>query len=82
MMKSHYDIIHNRFEGRYNLIYSDTDSLVYNIQHDNIYQWIKYNKSHVDVSDSVREELKDDENTDVVGKFKDETNSLPKKLNL
>ena len=41
MMKFHYDIIHNSFEGRYNLIYSDTDSLVYNIQHDNMYQWIK-----------------------------------------
>ena len=41
MMKFHYDVIHRSFEGRYNLIYSDTDSLVYNIQHDNIYQWIK-----------------------------------------
>ena len=59
MMKFHDDIIHNSFEGRYNLIYSDTDSLVYNIQHDNIYQWIKDNKTHVDLSDSVREEFKD-----------------------
>ena len=62
MITFHYDIIHNSFEGRYYLIYSDTDSLVYNIQHDNIYQWIKENKAHVDLSDSVREELKDDEN--------------------
>ena len=31
MMKFHYDIIHNSFEGRYNQIYSDTDSLVYKI---------------------------------------------------
>ena len=34
--------------------------------------------THIDLSDSVREDLKDDENTKVVGKFKDETNSLPK----
>ena len=78
MMKFHYDIIHNSFEGRYNLIYSDTDSLVYNIQHDNIYQWIKEHKSHADLCDSVRADLKDDENKQVIGKFKDETNGLPK----
>ena len=78
MMKFHYDIIHDSFEGRYNLIYSDTDSLVYNIKHDNIYQWIKENKSHFDLSDSVREALKDDENKQVIGKIKDETNTLPK----
>ena len=35
------------------------------------------NNTHIDLSDSVREDLKDDENTKVIGKFKDETNSLP-----
>ena len=35
------------------------------------------NNTHIDLSDSVREDLKDDVNTKVVGKFKDETNSLP-----
>ena len=54
MMKFHYDIIHNSFEGRYNLIYSDTDSLVYNIQHDNIYEWIKENKTHFDLRSCQR----------------------------
>ena len=61
MMKFHYDIVHNSCQGRYNLIYSDTDSLVFNIHHDNIYQWIK-TKAHVDLPDSVRADLKDDEN--------------------
>ena len=41
MMKFHHNIIHNSFEGRYSLIYSDTDSLVYNIQHDNNYRWVE-----------------------------------------
>ena len=72
------DIIYQSFEGRYNLIYSDTDSLVYNIQHDNIYQWVKENKSHFDLSDSDREDLTDDEHKQVIGKIKDETNTLPK----
>ena len=76
-MKCHYDIFHNSFEGRYNLINSDTDSLVYNIQHDNIYQWIKENKIHFDLSDSVRDGLKDNENKHVIGKFKDKINNLP-----
>ena len=62
MMKFHYDVIHHSFEGRYNLIYSDTDSLVYNIQHNNIYQWIKGSKTHLDLSDSIRDNLKDNEN--------------------
>ena len=37
MMKFHYDVIHRNFEGTYNMIYSDTDSLVYNIKHYSIY---------------------------------------------
>ena len=33
--------MHKSFEGRCNLIYSDTDSLLNNIQHENIYHWFK-----------------------------------------
>ncbi|MFM7989120.1 MAG: hypothetical protein ACKPKO_58385, partial [Candidatus Fonsibacter sp.] len=76
MMKFHYNTIHKNFEGRYNLIYSDTDSLVYSIQHNDIYEWIKQNKEHFDLSDSIRPELKDNTNKKVLGKMKDEMNSL------
>ena len=31
MMEFHYDVIHENFKDNYNLIYSDTDSLVYSI---------------------------------------------------
>jgi hypothetical protein len=41
MLDFHYNVIHKEFENNYNLIYSDTDSLVYNIYHDDIYDWIK-----------------------------------------
>ena len=34
-------------------------------------------KAHVDNSDSVRADVKDDENKNVMGKFEDKTNSLP-----
>ena len=64
------------FKDNYNLSYSDTDSLVYSIQHHDIYEWIKNNKQHFDLSSSLRPDLKDTENNKVVGKFKDELNSL------
>ena len=51
-MDFHYNVIHKNFEGRYHLIYSDTDSMIYVIQHEDIYDWIKNNSEHVDLSDS------------------------------
>ena len=44
MMDFHYNVIHKNFEGRYSLIYSDTDSFMYSIQHDDVYEWVKANK--------------------------------------
>jgi hypothetical protein len=41
MMEFHYDVIHKEFENKYNLIYSDTDSMVYNIKTNDVYDWIK-----------------------------------------
>ena len=76
MMKFHYDVMEKYFPGLYNLLYSDTDSFVYNIIHSDIYQWIKNNKQYFDLSESKREDLKDDENKKVLGKFSDETHSL------
>ena len=56
------------------LIYSDTDSLVYNIKHPDVYDWIKNNKHHFDLSESERPDLKDNTNKKALGKFKDENN--------
>ncbi|MFM7984888.1 MAG: hypothetical protein ACKPKO_36765, partial [Candidatus Fonsibacter sp.] len=44
--------------------------------HDDIYEWIKQNKQYLDMSDSKRPELKDNTNKKVLGKMKDEMNSL------
>jgi hypothetical protein len=76
MMDFHYNTIQKNFESNYNLIYSDTDSLVYSIQHPDIYQWIKDNGQHFDLSDSKREDMRDNTNKKVLGKFKDEMNTL------
>ena len=75
-MEFHYDVIRENFKDNYTWIYSDTDSLVYSIQHHDIYGWIKNNKQHFDLSDSLRHDMKDNDNKKVVGKFKDELNSL------
>ena len=62
MMDFHYNTIEKNFKDKYNVIYSDTDSLVYNIQHDDIYRWITENNKHFDLSDSIRTDLKDNSN--------------------
>ena len=40
MMEVHYNTIHRKFNGKYDLICSDTDSLVYSIEHADVYEWI------------------------------------------
>jgi len=79
MMNFHYNVIHKEFEGKYNLIYSDTDSFVYNIEHPDIYKWIGENKNYFDLSDSLNKEIKDNTNKKVLGMFKDELSSSPMK---
>ena len=41
MMKFHYEVIHKEHAGRYNIIYSDTDSIVYSLYIEDTYEWIK-----------------------------------------
>ena len=58
MMEFHYDVIHNNFEGKYHAIYGDTDSLVDAIEHPDIYEWVKDNREHFDLSGSSRPDMK------------------------
>jgi hypothetical protein len=76
MMEFHYGVVEKEFKNQYELIYSDTDSMVYNFKHPDIYDWIKNNKHHFDLSESKRPDLKDETNIKALGKFKDENNSL------
>ena len=69
MMDFHYNTIQKHVPGHYNLVYSDTDSMVYYIQHEDIYDWIKQNKQRFDLSDSARPHMKDNTNKKVWGKF-------------
>ena len=76
MMDFHYNVIEKNFHERYNLCYTDTDSFIYSIQHDDIYEWIKENRELFDLSGSHRQDMKDNTNKKVIGKFKDEMDGL------
>ena len=72
MMKLRYDIIQPTFNDKFNILYHDADSLVYNIQHPDIYKWINNNRKHFDLSESIRPDLRDPTNEEIVGLMKDE----------
>ena len=74
MLEFHYNIIEKHFKNKYTVPYGDTDSFVYNIKHPDIYEWIKENKEHFDLSDYTREDMHSDENKKKLGCFKDELN--------
>jgi hypothetical protein len=77
MMKFHYGVIERDFKGKYLVLYSDTDSLVYLIFTDDVYDWMKTNNDLFDLSGSLRPDMKDDTNDKVLGKMKDELHCLP-----
>ena len=51
MMNFHYNVINETFKDNYSLLYSDTDSLVYEIRNTDVYKWIDQNRQHFDLSD-------------------------------
>ena len=65
MMRFHYDVIDKHFEGRYNYPYSDTDSFVYQIEREDIYQRMQDNPQYFDLTDNM-----------TIGLFKDEMKGL------
>ncbi len=47
MYDFHYNRIHKSFNGSYDLIYSDTDSLVYQIKHNNFNTWLFWKRRRI-----------------------------------
>ena len=66
MMEFHYDVMQKHFKGKHKVIYQYTDSLVYKIENPDIYDWIKTNKEHFDLSDSLRPDMKSNDNIKAV----------------
>ena len=79
MYEFHYNHIQAKYGAdRARLLFTDTDSLCYQIQTDDLYRDMKPNLQHYDTSAyPIDHDLYDTTNEKVIGKFKDETNSVP-----
>ena len=86
MYNFHYNIMKEHFGDRVKLLYTDTDSLIYEIQSENVYKefasqklqdyfdFSKYSDSHVSFEGMTKEAIKElkERNCAIPGKFKDE----------
>lgn len=73
MYKYHYDVIKPFYGKRATLLYTDTDSLIYELHTQSLTDDYRQLIDHLDTSNyPPNHELKSDRNKSVVGKFKDE----------
>ena len=78
MYDFHYNYIKNRYGDRAKLLFTDTDSLTYEIETEDVYQDFWYDKDKFDNSDYPENSLYHDKtNKKVIGQFKDEAASIP-----
>ena len=71
MCKSHCECVKNKFDAK--LLFTDTDSLVYEIKEEDVYEDCYYDKDLFDFSDCpVNSNFYDVSNNKVLGKMKDE----------
>ena len=74
MYKIHYDYVKNKYGSNLTLLFTDTNSLMYEIKTDNVYEDFINDKEMPDFSNySAKSKYYDDSNKLVVGKMKDET---------
>jgi hypothetical protein len=71
MMDFHYNTIHENFKRNYDLLYSDTDSLVYQTKSPNFLKWMKEHEEEFDLS-NLTGKWKSTKNESVLGKMKNE----------
>eukprot|EP00732_Lithocolla_globosa_P001374 Lithocolla_globosa_v1_NODE_674_length_3463_cov_2.828052.p1 type:complete len:601 gc:universal NODE_674_length_3463_cov_2.828052:2865-1063(-) len=73
MLKFHYNTMHNKYGDKQTLLFTDTDSLAYKIQTNDVYNDIKTMKDQFDLSNySKSHRLFDDTNNKQLFKMKDE----------
>ena len=77
MYNFHYGFVKNTYGSDAKLLFTDTDSLCYEITTDDFYRDMSDNKEQFDLSDMKLEQFKNSDNKKVVGKFKDETQGIP-----
>ena len=72
MYNFHYGFIKNNYNENAKLLYTDTDSLLYEVKTENIMKDLYNNKNLFDLSDVNDKRYCDDSNKKVIGKFKPE----------
>ena len=78
MYDFHYNIIKKKYGDRAMLLFTDTDSLCYHIQTDDVYEDLYNHRDMFDNSDyNKSSKFYFDENKKVIGKFKDEAAGNP-----
>jgi hypothetical protein len=78
MYDFHYNTIKSKYGSKAKLLYTDTDSLIYEIETEDVYQDMFDDKQVYDFSDYPEDsKFYDVTNKKVVGKFKDETAGVP-----
>ena len=78
MFDFHYNFVKARYGSQATLLFTDTDSLVYEIKTEDVYRDMFERKELFDLSDYPTTcQFHDDANRKVLGKFKDETAFVP-----
>ena len=78
MYDFHYNYIKNKYGDRAKLLFTDTDSLTYEIEAEDVYQDVWCDKDKFDNSDYPENSQNHDKtNKKVIGKFKDEAACIP-----
>ena len=77
MYKFHYDYIKNEYDNKSKLLFTDTDSLMYEIKTEDAYEDFSSNKEMFDFSNySTKSKYYDDSSKLIIGKMKDETEGV------
>ena len=78
MYKFHYEYVKEKFKGRAQLLFTDTDSLVYDIQSEDLYAELFEDRGKFDFSDyPTTSQFHCADNKKKIGKMKDETAGEP-----
>ena len=77
MHQFHYDYFKNKYDNKSKLLFADTDSLMYEIKTEDVYEDFGSDKEMFDFSNySTKSKYYDNSNKLVIGKMKDETGGV------
>ena len=78
MYTFHYNFIRRKYQDKAKLLFTDTDSLMYEIEREDLYQDFHDSKDLFDFASFPKDsQFFDATNNKVIGKFKDEENGIP-----